>query len=389
MDAGVTKQFLEAFKDSYKHIEHSAVIVFYYLAVIQLVLTALWMALKNNMPDFFAKMLQLFFTFGIFYGLVTLGGYWVPQVLNIFNGIGAQASSIQTLSPQSILIQGMHIALNVTSAGYNTGFFSGIVLGIEGFIFSFFVVIVYALIAADLAVVLIKSYALISLSSIAFAFGAQENVRPIAVNYFKAVIGIGLQLMTLYIILGVGVNLGQIWVNDIKAVNIHNLMPYYYMIGGLIIFYLVVKNVPPFIAGLSGIGGFQSYGDAAVGVAMSAAIQGAAAVRMGSKVTGMAGRATGTTASSMGSIGSSFKHGFSAAKNAGHNWSSAVGHGVSTAANHTVNAIRGVSAHKNTQAWNQMAGKLNPHGFQSKMREQRGENNDIFNNEGNALGGGK
>ena len=149
--------------------------------------------------------------------------------------------------------------------------------------------------AGEMAILLVKSYALVALSGLMFAFGANETVRPISMNYFKAVIGLGLQLMTFYLIMGVGVKVGSDWQALIaQAAQLHDLKPFLVVMAAVIIFYLIVKNIPPFIGGLAGVGGFRSYGDAAVGTALTAGGVGAQAAmgvgKMGGAATGAAGQ---------------------------------------------------------------------------------------------------
>jgi hypothetical protein len=116
-----------------------------------------------------------------------------------------------------------------------------------------------------------------------FTFGANEAVRPIAMNYFKAAIGIGLQLLTLYIIMGVGVQIGQGWSVLIgQAAANHELKPFLVVGAAVVVFYLIAKNVPPFIAGLSGVGGFKNFGDEAIGAVVAAGGVGAMAMQKAS-----------------------------------------------------------------------------------------------------------
>ena len=59
------------------------------------------------------------------------------------------------------------------------------------------------------------------------------------------------------------------------AAENHELMPMLVMLSAIIVYYMILKNVPSFIAGLSGIGGFQNVGAATVGMSINAAMQAA------------------------------------------------------------------------------------------------------------------
>jgi len=157
----------------------------------------------------------------------------------------------------------------------------------------------YGFIAAELAIVLVKSYLLVSLAGLFFAFGASDITRTMTVQYLKTIVGIGLQLMALYFLISVGQNLGQDWVQlTSQAAEQHDLMPMMVILASVIIYYLMVKNIPTFIAGLSGVGGFRNYGDAAVGMAVNAGLQGARLVTQGQQVFGKGVQAAGQLAHS-------------------------------------------------------------------------------------------
>lgn len=276
----ITGQFLEAFRKDYSQIQHVGVVLFYYLAVIQLTITALWAVMKSEWPDFFAKILQVLFTFGVFATLIKLGGDWMPSLINTFISIGSSSSGITSLTPGSILEQGLSIAWDMLKSFSAWGLALHPINLIITMVLFITILVAYTFIAADLAIVLIKSYCLISLSGIFFAFGANEVVRPMATNYFKALIGIGLQLLTLYLLLGVGVSLGSHWSAEIhNASSGFSLIPFTMIGVSVAMFYLVVKNIPPFIAGLSGVGGFQSMGEAAMMLAVSSGIQAAGGLK--------------------------------------------------------------------------------------------------------------
>ena len=93
--------------------------------------------------------------------------------------------------------------------------------------------------------------------------------------------------MTLYLILGVGQNVGAQWATmTAKAAISHELMPMLVITGAVIVYYLIIKNVPAFIAGIAGVSGFRNYGDAAVGMAVNAGMTTANVMSRASSMSG-------------------------------------------------------------------------------------------------------
>ncbi len=282
----VLQEFMQALQRDFGRIEDLAKGLFYYLAGLQIVVSAIWMMFKGEPLDAAVTIIKQLFMISVFYTLVLFGGTWMPQLINGFISIGASSSGIQSLTPSSVLGQGISIGFSIISNFSHWGWVThpfGVLLSCAILIT---IIVLYALLAAEIANILVKSYVLVSLSGLMFAFGANEVVRPIAMNYFKATIGIGLQLLVLYLIMGVGVQIGSDWATLIgQAAQHHALKPFLVVMAAVIVFYMIVKNVPPFIAGLTGISGFKNYGDAAVGAAMTAGGMGArgamSAARMG------------------------------------------------------------------------------------------------------------
>lgn len=283
----VLQEFLQALQGDYSKLQTLAQGLFYYLAGIQIAVSALWLMFKGDPLEAFIKTLQIFFTLSVFYTLIEFGGSWMPQIINGFISMGSSSSGISSLTPSSVMNQGLSIGFAILDNFANWGWVTHPFGALLACVILIAIIILYALLAAETAVLLIKSYVLVALSGLMFAFGANELVRPMAMNYFKAVIGIGLQLLTFYLIMGVGVQIGSSWASLVQqAASAHDLKPFLVVLAAVLVFYTIVKNVPPFIAGLSGIGGFQSYGSTTALTAMAVAGMGARALSSTTKATG-------------------------------------------------------------------------------------------------------
>lgn len=289
-----------AFHYAYSALGAPAMDLMYWLATTGMIITTLLSLLRGEgMSQSLSKLFMLGLFVGIAYSAMALAGSWISDIINGFMQAGGQAAGITGLDPSSIFINGISIATSLLKSleALGWGHFATDILMV---ISALFIVLVYALIAADLAIVLVKAYALITVAPIVFALGTFELTRPTLNNYLKAIIGIGLNLMTIYIIVGAGVAMSAAWYTDITSVahtSLLNFAPVLTVMGGAIMLYLIQKNIPPFIAGLSGIGGFRNYGDAAVAGMMTAASVGAGAVTAPFKVAGAVKNAAGAIGS--------------------------------------------------------------------------------------------
>ena len=312
----VTQQFLTALSHDGRLIQQAAENLFYYLVVIQMALTAMWMTIAGeSLQSFITRLVQLGFSFGFFYTLIQFGDQWIPQLLNGFIHLG-QMAGISSLDPSSIIDQGLSISGAIFKGFFDWGLLGHPFVSLVGGAVCISILVLYGLMAAELAIALVKSYILVATGSLFFAFGASEYTQDMAKSYFRAAIGLGLQLMSLYLLLGVGQNVGSEWATmTALAAKNHELMPMLVILAAVIVYYTILKNIPPFIAGLSGIGGFRNYGDAAVGTAINAGISGASSLlsATGKGVQGLAQLGAG-----LGHVGASGAQGFKQGSNLFH-----------------------------------------------------------------------
>ena len=273
----INYQFLEGFQKAMHAISAAGTDLAYYLAYITLTFTIVMMLLQGEeINKLISKLVQMGMLFGIFFGMISLCGSWVPMFLNGFMYAGGKASNLTALDPSSIFDQGFFIATSIVQTSTSLGI-THIPTALLGIFASLFIIIIYALISADLAVTLIKSFALVCVGPIIFAFGMNDVTRPTVNNYVQKLIGMGLQLLMIYVIIGVGITVGDSWVTSIKASAATGAFSFgdiAVVLGGLVIFYMVTQNVPSFIATVSGAGGFRNYGAQTVATAMTAAAMG-------------------------------------------------------------------------------------------------------------------
>ena len=302
----ITQQFLTSFQSASASLGHAGINLAYWLAAISLSISIMLMLVQGEgLGRGFSKLLQTCLLFGMFFGLIHLGGDWIPSMLNTFMQLGGQAANLKSLSPNSVFGVGVNISGKLFSLVWELGI-TGIPVALLAMICGCFVLIIYCFIAAELTINLVKAYALVSVAPIIFALGNSDFTRSAVTNYLRKIIGMGLQIMMIYIIIGVGVSMGNEWIAAFKDVDTFRkfgtqaLMP---VVGGLILLYLVLKNVPAFIAEIAGAGGFRNYGDAAIAAAAggaatisNAVIKSSPAMGAGAKGLYRGGRAGGAGA---------------------------------------------------------------------------------------------
>jgi type IV secretion system protein TrbL len=259
---------------------------------------------------FFSQLSKAIVFVWFFYALIQFGGQWIPDILNGFIELGQQ-TGVNSLDPSSVINQGASISGAIFKGFFNWGLLGHPFVSLVGAVVCVAILVLYALIAAELTIVLVKSYAVTAVGGLFFAFGANDYTRDMSKKYFQAIIGLGLNLMTLYLLLGVGQTIGNTWADmTAKAAQNHELMPMLIILGAVIVYYLLVKNIPAFVAGLSGVGGFRNYGDAAVGAAINAGMMSANALLKANNISGKGMQGLSQLASGAMHAANSFSQGY-------------------------------------------------------------------------------
>lgn len=344
----ITQEFLNVFKHDESIIQSAAKNLFYYLVIIQLALSAIWMTLAGeSLQRFLTRMVQLAFSFGFFYALIQFGGEWVPNILNGFISLGQQGG-VSSLDPSSVINQGVSISGAIFKGFFGWGLLGHPFVSLIGAAVCVGVIVLYALIAAELTIVLVKSYVIVAMGGLFFAFGASDYTREMSKNYFKTAIGLGLNLMVLYLLLGVGQNIGAQWADlTNSAAQNHEMMPMLVIAGAVIVYYLIIKNIPAFIAGLAGVGGFRNYGDAAVGAAVNAGMTSANTLMRAKAMMGKGVYGATQTGLAGASVFKSAAQGFNQGSGGIHNVGSAIKNAGSKIGSAGANTIKDVATRNN------------------------------------------
>ena len=224
--------------------------LFVTLAVISVAWNAFTLALnKTDLTDVLFGVTRQILFLGFFYSCVCNAGTWTPWLLNFFLQIGQTASDIETLDPSGVLLQGYSIVASILEASVHYGFFKNPVGSMLGVFTCFTVALCYIFITTELIFTLIKSYVLVALSPLFFAFGATKWTLPIVQNFLSKTIEISLKLMMLFFVVSIGQSLGAQWCTLAKLAGQNKqIMPYFTVAAGAIIYFFLAKNVPSFIA---------------------------------------------------------------------------------------------------------------------------------------------
>ncbi len=276
---------------------NAAMFLFWTLGTISLVFTFGFMALrKADIGEFFAEFIRFILFFGFFLWLLRNGPAFANSIIQSLARIGEQASGVASVTPSGIVDIGFMIlkqAFRNSSIWSPVDSFIGVALSVG-------ILILLAVVAVNMLLLLVSGWLLMYAGIFFLGFGGSRWTSDMAINYYKTVLGVAVQIMTMVLLVGIGNDLLSSFYARMNTGTLN-----FEELGVMLVFcvalLMLVNRVPPLVAGVitgSGIGGAGGIGNfgagAAIGAAMGAAGMAAgAASAAGAAVMGGAASAAG------------------------------------------------------------------------------------------------
>jgi len=251
--------------------------LFWTLATISLTWTFGMMALrKADIGEFFAELIRFAIFVGFFWWLLDNGPKFANEIIASLTQIGGAASQKigypQELTPSGIVDIGFYaIQRSLESASWRSP-----IPSFAGFVFAFGILLLTVMIGINMLMLLISAWILAYAGIFILGFGGSKWTHEMALNYYKTVLGIGLQIMTMLLLVGIGKAIIEEYYKAISEKPAITEMAVVFVVAFIV--YQLSSKVPPMMAGMvsggsgggdMGIGGFA--GGAAVGTAMATA----------------------------------------------------------------------------------------------------------------------
>jgi type IV secretion system protein TrbL len=218
--------------------------IFWIFVAIQLTWSAIWWLLdREDGVGVLASLLRQVVAIGFFYTLLLNGGTWIPAVIQSFSQAGATAAGITNLSPSGVFDQGLALANRILNSTADLGlldsFFASLVAGITALV----VVIAFAVIAAQLLVVLVESYIVIGAGILFLGFAGSRWTKFFTERYLSYVASVGVKLFVLYLIMGVGMGIAARWMPLLERGGFSPI-PFFHVMGDSLVFVFLTWHIP-------------------------------------------------------------------------------------------------------------------------------------------------
>lgn len=250
-------------------IQGAAERLFWTLVLISMVWTFGMMLLrKADIGDFFAEFTRFIIFTGLYFWLLTnaVSGHNIAGTIILsMEDLGRSAAGLpQGASQSSVIDTGVLIWTQAT----NNLTLLQPVDSLIAIIISLIILIVLAVIAVNMLLLLISSWVLMYAGIFFLGFGGARWTTDIAINYFKTVLSVGVQLFVMLLIVGIGSDLLTSFYTKMGK-NVLNYEELAVMLIFSIAFFVLISKLPPLLAGIitgssigssAGIGGYTAGG---------------------------------------------------------------------------------------------------------------------------------
>lgn len=277
---------------------NAATWLFWTLGTISMVWTFGMMALrKADIGEFFSEFVKFIVFFGFFLWLLRNGPDFAHSIIQSLQKLGEQASGVSSVTPSGIVDIGFMIwkqAVSNLSAWSPIDSFVGVVLSAG-------ILLLLAVIAVNMLLLLVSAWILMYAGIFFLGFGGSRWTSDMAINYYKTVLGIAVQLFTMVLLIGIGNDLLLSFYAKMSKGTLN-----FEELGVMLVFcvalLMLINRVPPLLAGIitgSGVGNAGGIGNFGAGAAMGAAM-GAASMAGAAVATGGAALAAGAASAAGG-----------------------------------------------------------------------------------------
>jgi type IV secretion system protein TrbL len=200
-------------------IQPYAIKLFLGLLLIDILVTWIQFAAEGQTDSsfFLGRLIKHMLSGGFVYLMIVNSMSWMQAVLNSFGRIGAAATGLPALSPQTVLQLGGNMASTIFNTPATASLMTNFELAIVQSVSAFVVLLSFVVTASMLLLTIIEAYLVVGGGVILLGFGGNRFTAPAAEGYFGYVIRVGVRLLFFYLVLAIGVQMAGQWSAAITA----------------------------------------------------------------------------------------------------------------------------------------------------------------------------
>ena len=215
------------------------------LAAIEFAVSALvWGLRRDSLTEaagaFFLKCAVLSFLFM----LLLFFENWVPAVVDSFAQAGQHAAGSGGLNPTAVAELGLRLNSVMMEKAFGWGLLLSPAQTFSAVWGGFVVMFAFAVIAAQLVILLIESYIAVTAGVFFVGFAAFRGTAGLTDRYLAWAVSVGVRLFLVYLIIGLGMGVAERWAAYIESMGAVDFFAAFRVVIGAVIFALVAVIIP-------------------------------------------------------------------------------------------------------------------------------------------------
>jgi P-type conjugative transfer protein TrbL len=260
--------------------------LFWTLILISMVWTFGMMALrKADIGEFFAEFIRFTMFTGFFWWLLENGPHFAIDIINSLRDIGAAAGATRTLTPSAPI----DIAFDIIGKAADNYSVLSPIDNLAIFFTTLAILACMGVVAANVLLALVTAWVMAYAGIFVLGFGGSRWTSDIAINYFRAVVGVALKLMTMTLLIGVAVSVMDGFYTGLQQGTPMRELLVIFVVSLVLV--VLIHSIPNVIAGLIPGGGHaaSSGSSFSAGAIAGAAVGAGAAIASGGAALAAAG----------------------------------------------------------------------------------------------------
>jgi type IV secretion system protein VirB6/type IV secretion system protein TrbL len=249
-NSGVLDQALNQYRTAAESWQNAAqgaaTTLFWSLAAISLAWTMGQLVLRRaDLSEFFAELIRYLLFTGFWAWMLSNGPAHAELIVDSMVRLASSASAQNRLTPSGILDVGFHIL----DRALTQSTLSSPLISTIGIVVALGILVVLALAAVNMLVTLIACWIVAYGGLIILGFGGSRWTSDMAINYYRMVLSLGLQVLAMILLVGMGESFLRNYFNTLKQdVSLHELAV---LLVVSLVLLMTVNRIPPMLGTLA------------------------------------------------------------------------------------------------------------------------------------------
>lgn len=169
---------------------------------------------------------------------------WIPAIVKSFVVAGQTAAGTTELNPTEVVELGLRLNAEMMEKVFGWGLLISPAQQFAIAWSSLVILIAFAVIAAQLIILLIESYIAVTAGVFFLGFAAFRGTVSFTDRYLIWAVSVGVRLFLIYLVIGIGISVAEGWATDIEAMGAVDYFAAFRVVIGAVIFALVAVIIP-------------------------------------------------------------------------------------------------------------------------------------------------